>query len=75
MEAFNWMTNSYDVVDTTGASFNVDSVVTVNLNAGIANYVQNGTSAVRARAGWRQTGFIINFPWVISVDQLAWTVQ
>jgi len=75
LEAFNWTTNSYDVVDTTGASFNVDSVVTVNLTAGIANYVQGGTSAVRARAGWRQTGFIINFPWVVGIDFLAWTVQ
>lgn len=75
LEAFNWTTNSYDVVDTTDATFNVDSVVTVNLTAGIPDYVQGGSSAVRARAGWRQTGFIINFPWVISVDQLAWTVQ
>ena len=73
LEAFNWNSSSYDIVDASAASFNTDTVVSVDLSSGISNYVQSG--AVRSRIGWRQTGFTINFPWEVRLDQMVWTVD
>ena len=75
LEAFNWISNAYEIVDETPASFNNDTEVSVDLNSGIGKYVQAGTGAVRSRIGWRQTGFTINFPWEVRLDQLVWTVD
>ena len=75
LEAFNWVSGAYDVVDASAASFNTDTVVAVDLSSGISNYVQVGTGDVRSRIGWRQTGFTLNFPWEIRLDQLVWTVE
>ncbi len=74
LEAWNWSTGSYDVVDVSDAGFNSDVTVTADLTAGISDYVQSGTAAVRTRVGWRKTGFTINYPWEIRVDQLVWNV-
>lgn len=74
LEAFNWSTNAYDVVDVSPTSFNSDSVITADLSAGIANYV-GPVNEVRARIGWRAGGFIINFPWEVRLDQLVWAGQ
>ena len=75
LEAFNWNSNAYDIVDVSAASFNVDTVVTVDLSSGISNYVQTSSGAVRSRIGWRQTGFTLNFPWEVRLDQFVWTVN
>ena len=75
LEAFNWTSGGYDVIDVSAASFNTNTVVSVDLSSGISNYVQAGTGAVRARIGWRQTGFTINFPWEVRLDQFIWTVE
>ena len=75
LEAFNWNSTTYEVVDTSAESFNTDTVVSVDLSSGISNYVQAGSGAVRSRIGWRQTGFTINFPWEVRLDQMVWTVD
>ncbi len=74
-EAFNWNTGVYDVVDVSTASFPSDAVVNINLSSGIGNFVQQGSGAVRTRIGWRKTGFTINYPWEVRLDQMVWTVQ
>ncbi len=75
LEAWNWTSAAYDVVDISMASFNTDTVVLVNLSSGISDYVQSGSAAVRTRAGWRKTGITLNFPWEVRVDQTIWVVQ
>ena len=75
LESFNWISNAYEIVDLSPASFNNDTVISVDLSSGISNYVQTGTGAIRSRIGWRQTGFTINFPWEVRLDQLVWTVD
>ena len=75
IEMFNWGTGQYEEVDASGASFNVDSTVTVDVSASILNYVEFGTGAVRSRIGWRQTGIILLFPWTVCIDQVAWIVE
>ena len=75
LEAFNWGSNAYEIVDVSAASFNTDTVVSVDVSSDISNYVQTGSGAVRSRIGWRQTGFTINFPWEVRLDQMVWTVN
>ena len=75
LEAFNWTTNAYDVVDVSATGFNSDVTVTADLTSSLADYVQSGTGAVRSGTGWRKTGLTINFPWEIRLDQLVWTIN
>ncbi len=75
LEAWNWNRMDYDVVDVSSASFNSDTIVTADLSAGISDYAQAGTGDVRTRVGWRKTGFTINYPWEIRLDQLVWQVE
>ncbi len=75
LEAWNWTSAAYDVVDVSAASFNNDEIVTVDLSSGISDYAQAGTGAVRTRVGWRKTGLIINYPWEVRLDQMVWIVQ
>ena len=68
VEQFNYTTSSYDVVGAEPESFNIDSIST---NALLPNNF-GPNQEVRARVGWYQTGFTLNFPWEIRVDQVAW---
>ncbi len=75
LEAWNWTSLAYDVVDVADASFNIDTIVTVDLSPTISDYAQPETGAVRTRVGWRKTGFTLNYPWEIRLDQLVWIVE
>jgi hypothetical protein len=75
LEAWNWTTAVYEVVDVSDASFNSDTIVTVDLSSGISDYVESGTGAVRTRVGWRKTGFTINYPWEVRLDQMVWHIE
>jgi hypothetical protein len=72
LEAWNWNTPGWDVVDVSNASVGSDTVTTVDLNS---DYVESGTGAVRSRVGWRLTGFAAQFPWEVQLDQLVWKVN
>ena len=52
LEAWNWTSAAYDVIDVSMANFNNDVVVTVDLSSNISDYVESGTVAVRTRVGW-----------------------
>lgn len=69
VEAFNWAIADFDVISVEDETFNTDSVNTFAIVA--ADHIDSG-GEVRARVGWRQTGFTINFPWVVNVDQVGW---
>ena len=73
LEAWNFNTSSFDFIDDTDPQFNNDAVVTASLIP--ADHVEPGTAAVQTRIGWRQTGFTVNFPWQIRVDQVIWIEQ
>lgn len=73
MEMFNWNSGAYEAIDMQAASFNSDLVVTIDLTGSVSDYVQSGTGAVKARNGWRKTGFTILYPWTVCVDQVVWT--
>ncbi len=62
IEMFNWNTGQYSGVDSRAASFNNDSVVTVDLTDHVGDYVQSGSGTVKTRVGWRATGFDSRIP-------------
>ena len=68
--AFNFDSNSFDLMDSRNASFGFDSVTTVSLDPAL--HVDLSTGDVVAQATWRQAGFVINFPWEVGIDQVVW---
>ncbi len=74
MEMFNFTSGQYEPINQQAASFNVDNVVTVDVSASIADYVQAGTGTVKARIGWRAESLVLLFPWTVCVDQVKWTI-
>jgi hypothetical protein len=74
IEMFNWNSQQYELVDTHSASFNSDSVVTVDLTGNVTDYVEVGTGTVKSRVGWKKSGLIILFPWTVCIDQVVWSV-
>ena len=73
LEAWNFNTSTFDLVDSTDPAFNNDIVATASLAP--ADYVESGTAAVQTRIGWRVTSFTINFPWELRLDQIIWIEQ
>ena len=73
IEVFNWNIDKYELVDSFVPSVGTDSGRTVDLTAGIADYVQPRTNAVRCRIGFQQSGPVLFFPWQIRVDKFSWT--
>ena len=73
IEAWNWNTATYDVLDTLDGSFPDDQAFTFALSPA-TDYLSD-TFEVRSRVGWRQTGFTLNFPWLVGVDQVGWLVD
>ena len=71
-DLLDWSSNQFVEVDVRPTTFNVDSVVLINVSDQIFDFVEPGTGTVRARIGWRSTGFIILFPWTVNVDQVVW---
>ena len=71
-EQFNFNTSSYDIIGTAPETFNVDTVETFPVVS--ADHI-DAAGGTMSRLGWRQTGFIINFPWEARIDQVFWEVQ
>ena len=68
VEAWNWANAGYEVIGEQLEQFNSDQIASFDLTAGSVD----SDGSVRTRVGWRQTGFTINFPWVVSIDQVTW---
>ncbi len=73
IDMFNWNSGQYEPVDSGAASFNVDSIATVDLTAFISDYVQAGTGSVKTRMGWCATGPVLLYPWTVSINQVFWS--
>jgi hypothetical protein len=69
IEAWNWNTSAYEVLGTHAEAFNTDSITIFDIIP--VNHIDSGGN-VRVRVGWRKTGFTINFPWEVRVDQVGW---
>ena len=54
---------------------NVDTVETFDLTSDIDTYVNSKTGQIQARVGWRKTGFVLQYPWTVCIDQVFWTVD
>lgn len=67
-EAFDWAAAAFVEVAQQGESFGLDVVTSFPITS--ANIDLGGE--VRSRVGWRRSGFTINFPWEVRVDQVGW---
>lgn len=67
VEEYNWDTSAYEILGEEFEEFNVDSTKFFGLNG----YVSS-SDGMRIRAGWRKTGFTINYPWEVRIDQVFW---
>ena len=68
IEAFNFDAGSYDVIGTMSETFNSELVDSFDITP--ADHIDTDGN-VQARVGWRRTGFTINFPWTVLVDQFS----
>lgn len=68
VEAWNWTLSAYEEIGAQAEQFNVDQTGNFPM---IPDHVDSDGS-VRTRVGWRQTGFTINFPWEVRIDQVIW---
>lgn len=75
IEMYNWDSGQFVVVNSRSGSFNTDEVVNLDLTDQALEFVSPQTADVRARIGWRRTGFTINFPWLVCVDQVNWLTR
>ncbi len=73
IEMFNWNTNQYQQVDSRIAAFPNDVITTLDVTAGVSDFVQMGTGAIKSRTGWRATGPVALYPWTIRIDHVVWT--
>jgi hypothetical protein len=72
IELFNYQTNGYVIVKSGTATLS-DSIVSVELEKDLLEFVQDGTGNVKARIGWRAAGPVFLFPWTVSIDHVFWT--
>ena len=68
VESWNWNTNIYDKLGTQVEQYNTDQVASFALT----NEHIDNNGKVRSRIGWRKTGFVLNFPWQVNIDQVVW---
>ncbi len=73
IEAYNWNTDQYELVDSQSGSFNADQLFSIDLTNNVANFVENGTGRVRARIAWKPDGLVLLYPWTVCIDHVFWS--
>lgn len=74
VELYNYETATWTLVDTRGLS-PTEAQVSVTIGSLPDQYIQDGTSIVRARLMARQSGPIFAYPWQYRIDTAKWTVE
>jgi hypothetical protein len=74
IEMYNWLTETYQLVDARQTSFNVDATANVAVALPM-EFVEAGTNRVKARLGWKSNGFVLLYPWRVSIDYVVWLLQ
>lgn len=75
VELWNFVTGVYDLLGTQAASLNSDSLQSVSAGGTLASYVEPGTFKVRAKVSWNRSGFVLVYPWSISVDEIDFSIR
>lgn len=73
IELMDWNTGSFSPVSSEDSPFNQDAVLLLNVSVG--DFVQSGTGLVKTKVSWKANGFVLNFPWTVSIDQLTWFTE
>ena len=75
VEAFNYSTGSFELVDVRNATFNSDDSVDLQITGNLADFVNDADGEMKMRVTWKPNGFVLLFPWTASVDQAVWIVN
>ena len=67
-EAYNTVSGAFEVIGTAAESNGEDTVEVFTLDGDVVGV----DGVARGRVGWRQTGFVLQFPWTVDVDFVAW---
>ena len=73
VEAFNFVGQTYEQIGGADVEFNSDSVFSVPL-LNTDDYIDTD-GGILTRVGYRQTGFVLLFPWEVKVDSVNWQVN
>lgn len=74
IEAFNFSTGQWVVVQNTTQSTATDTVTNVTIPTP-AQFVQDGSRLVRVRVSFRPTQPILQFPYTAKIDQATWIIN
>ncbi|MEM4407647.1 MAG: S8 family serine peptidase [Candidatus Caldarchaeum sp.] len=73
IELYNFSTNSWVTADIRALPTS-DNVVEIIAPGSASQFVQSGTGTLRARVSWKPLNLTLIYPWVVSVDQVRWTI-
>jgi len=73
IELFNYVTQSYELVDSRPASM-TETTVEVTVTGNPARFIEPGTLSMKAQVTWKATGLTMAYPWLIGIDQAVWRV-
>ncbi|HXH59837.1 MAG TPA: hypothetical protein VNI20_00615 [Fimbriimonadaceae bacterium] len=73
IEFFNYVTNSYEAVDTRQATTK-DSITHVHITTNPSRFIEPGTHKVQTRVTFKASGPVLLYPWRVSVDRANWTI-
>ena len=74
IELFDYVTESYEEVDSRTASLNEDSVVEVIVEGDPSRFIDPETLEVKAQLTWKPGPLVILYPWNVGIDQAVWKI-
>ncbi len=72
---YNFITNSYETLNTSAAHVGSDSTVTVTPSGNLTRFVNQSTGEVRARVNFSRTGRTSVLLWTASLGVANWIIQ
>ncbi|MCH8274360.1 MAG: hypothetical protein IH851_06185 [Armatimonadetes bacterium] len=74
IELFDFDAGGWVVMNVSPATL-FDSTVVVSVEENAERFVENGTNRVRAKLVWQAAGPLLFYPWIVRIDQAAWSVM
>ncbi|MEW6197685.1 MAG: S8 family serine peptidase [Planctomycetota bacterium] len=73
IELYNYVTQSYELVDSRQASL-TETAVQVVLTGDPSRFIDPATLAMKAQIKWQANGPVTGHLWRVGIDQIVWTV-
>ena len=70
---FNYVTGAFEIVSQTDTGFNNDLSLVIEPTGDSSRYIDS-SGEIKSQIGWKANGFLLVFPWTISIDKTSWTI-